>query len=248
MVYMDLAIFIIAFFSAFIGLLIPWVGSSLSVSSLILIGIPVQLSKVTFQLWYVGSNLWALIPLLKTQKLRLDLIIPMGFIALVGGYIGWKLLIDIPNEVLLRLTWWFMIVLLVINIIHPSIGIIAWVISKKRKVWWFLAYFVLNIIYAILPMGMGILFQFLHTFFFRVTNLEARLMWCFLTIPFIVWFIFPVLQSGIYNLRYALIFGVWWYLGGYIGAKSGIRLGNSWLRYPLLGWLSIIWIYFLFFA
>ena len=244
----EVLIFIIAFSSAFIGLLIPGVASALSVSSLILVGIPIQLSKVTYQLGNLGINLWALVPLFKTQKLRLDLIFPLSIIALAWGYIGWKILIEIPWVLLLKLTWGFMITLLVINLLHPSIWTIAWVVSKRRKLWWFFGYFILNIIFSILPMGTGILFQFLHTFFFRVTNLQARLMWCFLTTPFVLWFIFPVIESWIYNIRYALIFWIWWYLGWYLWAKSGIKLGNHWLRYILIGWLFLTWIYFIFFA
>ena len=53
----EVLIFIIAFSSAFIGLLIPGVASALSVSSLILVGIPIQLSKVTYQLGNLGINL-----------------------------------------------------------------------------------------------------------------------------------------------------------------------------------------------
>lgn len=248
MTMMDLYIFLIALLSAFIGLLIPGVASALSVSTLILIWIPVQLSKVTYQLWNLGINLWALFPLLKTQKLRLDLIIPLSIIALIWGYIGWKVLIEIPWALLLKLTWGFMIVLLLINILHPSLWTIAGESSKRRKAWWFFWYFILNILFSVLPMGTGILFQFLHTFFFRVTNLQARLMWCFLTTPFIIGFIFPVIESGIYNLKYAIIFWAWGYLGWYLWAKSGIKLGNHWLRYIFIGWLLIIWIYFLFFA
>jgi hypothetical protein len=57
-------------------------------------------------------------------------------------------------------------------------------------------------------MGTGILYQFLHTFFFRVTNLEARLMGCFLTFPFVLGFIVPVVQSGYYNITHIIIFTI----------------------------------------
>ena len=243
-----LAIFIIAFISSFLGLLVPGVASALSVSSLILLWIPVQLSKTTYQLGNIGINIWALVPLLKTQKLRKDLIYPLILIALLWGYIGWRILINIPNSILLKLTGAFMILLLLINIFSHSLGVISEEISKKRKVIGFISYFILNIFFAIFPMGTGVLFQFSHTFFFRITNLESRLMWCFLTTPFIIGFIFPVIESGIYNLIYALIFGFGGYLGGYLWAYSGIKLGNVWIRKILMFWLFCLWIYFLIFA
>lgn len=244
----EIQIFLIAFISSFIGLLIPWVASALSVSTLILTGLPVQLAKTTYQLGNIGINLWALVPLLKTQKLRKDLIYPMIFIALVWGYLGGKILITLPNDLLLKLTWAFMIAMLVVNIFSKWLGVLTWEISKRRKFWGFISYFLLNIFFAIFPMGTGILFQFSHTFFFRVTNLESRLMGCFLTMPFIIWFLFPVIESGIYNLVHAIIFGVGGYFGAYLWALSGVKLGNTVLKKLLMSWLFLLGIYFLFFA
>lgn len=57
-------------------------------------------------------------------------------------------------------------------------------------------------------MGTGVLFQALHTFFFHVTNLEARLIGCVLTTPFAIGFIFPVITSGLYNISYMILFTV----------------------------------------
>ncbi len=244
----EVSIFLIALASSFIGLLIPGVASALSVSTLILMGIPIQLAKAIYQIGNLGINLWALLPLLRTQKLRWDLIIPLSFLALVGWFLWGKILVDISPEVLLKLTGWFMIVLLLVNILIPSLWLITSEVSKKRKFTGFFGYFVLNILYSVLPMGTGILFQFLHTFFFRVTNLQARLMGCFLTTPFVVWFIFPLIQSGVYDIRYMIIFSIGGYIGGFIGAKSGIKLGNTWLKKILIGWLFLLGIYFLLFA
>lgn len=244
----EIQIFLIAFISSFVWLLIPWVASALSVSTLILLGIPVQLSKTTYQLWNIGINLGALVPLLKTQKLRKDLIYPLIIFALIGGYLGGNILINIPNDILLKLTGVFMISLLLINLFSKSLGVISNEISKKRKYMGFLSYFILNIFFAIFPMGTGVLFQFSHTFFFRVTNLESRLMGCFLTTPFIIGFIFPVVESWVYNIVYALLFGIGGYLWWYLWAHSGIKIGNHWLKNILIFWLFCLGIYFLFFA
>lgn len=245
---LEILIFIVAFITAFLGILIPWVASSLWVSTLILIGIPVQLAKTTFQLWNIGVNLWALIPLLRAHTLRKDLIYPMICIAGIWGYLWWNILVSIPNSILLKLTGGFMIFLLLINIFSKWLGVISSEVSKKRRFMWFISYFLLNIFFAIFPMGTWVLFQFSHTFFFRVTNLESRLLGCFLTTPFIIGFIFPVVESGVYNLLHAFIFWVWGYFGGYLWAHSGIKLGNLWLKKLLMMWLLGLGIYFLFFA
>jgi hypothetical protein len=148
----------------------------------------------------------------------------------------------------LKLTWAFMIGLLLVNIFSKSLGVISTEISKKRKYIGFSAYFILNIFFSIFPMWAGVLYQFIHTFFFRVTNLESRLMWCILTIPFVLGFIFPVIQSGLYDMIHIIVFTIWWYIGGYIWAHSGTKLWNTWLKKILMTWLFFLGVYFLFLA
>lgn len=245
---LEVSIFLIALISSFIGIMIPWVSSALSVSSMILLWIPIQIAKTTYQIGNAWTNLWGLIPLLKSQKLRKDLIIPLCFITFISWVIWGKILINIPSDILMKLTWVFMMLLLVVNIYSKSLWILPSEISKRRKVLGFWAYFTLNIFFSIFPMWSGILYQFLHTFFFRVTNLEARLMWCITTLPFVAWFIFPVIQSWFYNITYMFLFTLWWYLWGYIWAKSSIKLWNSILKKILMFWLFGLGIYFLFFA
>ncbi len=245
---LELQIFIIALVASFIGIMIPGVSSALWVSSMILLGIPVQIAKTTYQFGNVWINLGALLPLLKTQKLRKDLIIPLAVIALISWFLWGKILVNIPTILLLKLTGAFMIGLLFVNVFSKSLGIISAEVSRKRKYVGFIFYFLLNLFFSIFPMGAGILYQFLHTFFFRVTNLEARLMGCFLTTPFIIGFIFPVVASGFYSLSHSIIFTIGWYIGWFFWAKSGIKLWNSVLKKILMIWLFFLGIYFLFFA
>lgn len=245
---MEIFIFIIAFVSSFIGIMIPWVSSALSVSTMILIGIPVQLSKTTYQVGNVWINIWALVPLWRTQKIRKNLVIGLAIIALISGFLGGKILINIPGIILLKLTWIFMIALLLVNVFSKSLGIHTSEVSQRRRITGYIAYFILNIFFSIFPMGSWILYQFLHTFFFRVSNLEARLMGCILTIPFVIGFIYPVVRSGLYNLSYILIFTVGGYLWWYLWAHSSIKLWNTILKKILMVWLFCLGIYFLFFA
>jgi hypothetical protein len=153
-----------------------------------------------------------------------------------------------PAFLLLKLTWAFMIGLLLVNSFSKSLGVISSEISKRRKYVGFSAYFLLNIFFSVFPMWAGVLYQFLHTFFFRVTNLESRLMWCILTIPFVLGFIVPVIQSGFYNVIHILMFTIGWYIGWYVWAHSGIKLGNTWLKKILMAWLFLLGIYFLLVA
>jgi hypothetical protein len=83
----EIQIFFIAFIASFIGIMVPGVSSALSVSSLILLGIPVQFAKTTYQIGNLGTNIGALVPLLKTQKLKKHLIIPLMIISLISGIV-----------------------------------------------------------------------------------------------------------------------------------------------------------------
>ncbi len=245
---LEFQIFLIALISSFLWQIVPWMTSALSVSVLILLGIPVQVAKTTYQIGNVWVNLWVLFPLLKSQRLRKDIIIPLFFIALIWWYIWWSILITLPTDILLKLTGIFMMILLLANIFSKSLWVITKEVTKWRKYAGFIAYFILNIFFSIFPMGTGVLFQALHTFFFHVTNLEARLIGCVLTTPFAIGFIFPVITSGLYNISYMILFTVWWYLGWYLGAHSGIKLWNFWLKRMLMIWLFAVGTYFLLFA
>jgi hypothetical protein len=51
---------------------------------MILLGLPVQLAKTTYQIGNLGINLGALMPLLRSQKLRKDLITPLMLLSLIS--------------------------------------------------------------------------------------------------------------------------------------------------------------------
>ena len=143
----EVSIFLIAFISSFIGIMIPGVSSALSVSSMILLWIPVQIAKTTYQIGNLWTSLWGLIPLLKSQKLRKDLIIPLCFIAFISWASWGKILINIPSDILMKLTWAFMMLLLIVNIYSKSLWIHPSEVSKRRKILGFWAYFSLNIFF-----------------------------------------------------------------------------------------------------
>lgn len=119
---------------------------------MILLGLPVQIAKTTFQVGSAGASIGGAIGLMKTQETRKDLLIPLIYIALISGYIGGNILVTIPAHILLRLTGVFMILMLVINISSRKMGIIAESISHKRKIMGFIAYGLLNIFYSVFPM------------------------------------------------------------------------------------------------
>lgn len=243
---LEVFIFLLAFSVSFIGILVPGMTSALGVSSMILLGLPIQIAKTTFQVGSAGASIGGAIWLMKTQKARMDLVIPLAIIALVSWYIWGHILISIPTNILIKLTGIFMILLLVINISSKSLWIIAEEITHKRKIAGFVAYFLMNIFYSVFPMWAGVLYQFLHVFFFRVTNLQARFMGTITTVPFVIGFIIPVIASGFYDLSSMIIYGIWGYIGGYLGAKSGVKLGNTWLKRILIWWLFSLGIYFIF--
>lgn len=244
---LELQVFLIAFFVSFVGILAPGMTSALGVSSMILIGFPVQIAKTTFQIGSAWAAIGGMFWLMKTQKVKVSLVLPLAIIALISGYIWGHILVSIPTHILIRLTGIFMMILLIINISSKSLGIIAEEITHKRKIAGFIAYFFMNIFYSVFPMGAGVLYQFLHVFFFRITNLQARFIGTITTAPFAVGFIVPVIASWFYDISSMIAYGIWGYIGGYFGAKSGVKLGNVWLKRILISWLFILWTYFIFF-
>jgi uncharacterized membrane protein YfcA len=161
----ELYIFIIAFVVSFIGILIPGMTTSLGVSSMMLLWIPIQIAKSTYQVGNAWVNLWTLWPLLKSQKLKKWILMPMLIISWVSGFIGWNILVSIPTIILMKLTGTFMIIMLLFNLYLKPLWVIVQEISRRRKLMWYISYFLLNIAYSIFPMWIWIMYQFSHTFF-----------------------------------------------------------------------------------
>lgn len=244
----ELYIFIIAFVVSFIGILIPGMTTSLGVSSMMLLWIPIQTAKSTFQVGAIWASIWGLLVLRKSNKIDTKLLLYLAILSIISWYIGWNILVSIPAYILMKLTGLFMILLLIINFSSKSLGIVNEVASLRRKVIGYVSLFCAYIFYSVFPMWAGVLFQFIYTFFFRVTHIEWRYLTTLLSIPFVSSFMIPVFLSGIANIQYIIIYIVWSFIWWYLWAHSGLKLWNTILKKILMVWLFCLGMYFLFFA
>lgn len=241
-------IFIISFVVSFIGILIPGMTSSLGVSSMVLMGIPIQIAKTTFQIWATWSNIMWFIALRKSQKIDSHLAMELIIVSILGGYIGSQVLVTIDTVLLFRLTWLFLIIVLIIQVFFKDIGVIEKQLSHKRKYFGIFLYGILYVFYSVFPMGAGAIFHTVDTLVFRITILQSRILTGYCTIPFLLGFLIPVIQSWTYNLSFMIMYLLGSWIGWYLWAHSGLKLGNTILKKILMIWLFCLGIYFIFFA
>jgi uncharacterized membrane protein YfcA len=245
---MEFTIFLVAFIVTFIWILIPGMTSSLGVSSMVLLGVPIQLSKTTFQIGVLWGNMMGFLALYKKQKVNRSLIILLMWTALIGGYIWSNILVTISTPILFRLTWLFLILVLLAQIYSKDLGVIEKELTHGRKFFGVLLYALLYIFYSVFPMGAGAIFHAVDTTVFRITILQSRILTGYSAIPFLIGFLLPVITTWTYNIYYILMYGLWSGIGWYLWARSWLKLGNIWLKKIIMLWLFCLGIYFLFFA
>jgi uncharacterized membrane protein YfcA len=129
----EFGIIIIGFLGSYIASLIPGTGSAIAISAMILMGIPPQIAKTTFQIGLIGFCFGGMRQLLRSEHIRREYLIIFSCLCLLWGYIGGNILITIPTPLLLKLMGFFMIILLLANIFSRETGIISREISRKRK-------------------------------------------------------------------------------------------------------------------
>lgn len=245
---LPLLVFFIAIIASYIGAFIPWVSSSLTISTLMLLGIPPQIAKSTFQVWGVGIALGWLRALMKNQKIHTEHILSFLIIAFISWILWGSILVTLPTDILVKLTGFFMIAFLLVNLYQKELWIISRDITRRRKWLGYGSYFFLNMFGSVFPMGIGVVYQFFYTYVFRMTILESKIIGKFTYIPFILGIIIPVYISWFFDVSYILAFTIGSYVGSHFGIKHGLHIGNMVLKKILIIWLLIIGLYFLFFA
>lgn len=239
---------IIGCVSSYIASFVPWVWSSLSISSMMLLGISPQIAKSTFQLWLFWFCIGWLRDLLHTQKIHREYFIIFSIIALIWGYIGGNILVTIPTDMLIKLTGFFMFVLLAFNLTQKDLWILSKHISRKRKFIGYIISLILCVATSVFPMWSWVVYQFFYTYVFRLTILEYKVLSKVTYFPFIVWLIVPLYLSGLLNISYVIAYFLWSFIGAHFGTRHGILVGNKWLKNILILWLMLLGVYFMIFA
>lgn len=222
-------------------------GGLISISVLVLLGLPANAAIATNRFSGLGLYAGALPKFQKAKKIdwrRVWLLIPL---AVAGGLIGSNLLVAIDKELLSKVVAVLLLCMLPIVWFNKKIGSEKLTVSKNRERIGYLVYFLMMIYGGFFGGGVGIFLIYALIYFFGMTYTEAIATyffpWFILTLTVLVVFVSHDLV--VYKLGIPMAIGM--YAGGSIGAKHALKNGDEWIRIILAVMIIATCIKLLFF-
>lgn len=222
-------------------------GGSISIPSLIFLGLPPQVSIATDRLGSIGQTAAALFKFWNSGKIRWHYVSGFVVVSLVGTYIGANILLNIDPKILQKLIGLILLILLPITFLKKDLGVKRIVVSNLKKGAGFVIYFFLNVFNGFLGVGSGGIGYLNSLFFFGFTFIEAN------ATQVLPWFLLSILsliiytKGGIVDYKNGLILLIGMTFGGYIGAHLALKKGEIWVKRLFTGVVIIACVRLLFF-
>ena len=227
--------FLIGVIASILGSLTGGGAALLSVPLLLLIGLPPYTAASTPKLGALGIAIGSLLEFSKKNYIRWSLMPVLVVLAAVAGVIGAQALLLTPEYVVEHI----IIVLLLLSVgvlwSKKDMGIVAFTVSKGRKLFGYAAYFVSELFRAAFGSGFGMLTNTVLIYFLGLTTLEStatkRLPGLIVTLTALVTF----LAYGIIDIPVGIALFLGSLVGSTIGTRYAILLGNRWGKYLFTG-------------
>jgi len=205
-------------------------GWLISIPFLIFIWLPPQVAIATNKFWAVWLNISAIHKFSKAKKIIWKYIPLFSILSIIGAIIGAKILLSINEEIVNKVVWILIIILIPITFINKNLGI-------KRKSTSFIKECIGSFLYFLL-MIFGWFFgwwawpmrSILLMYFFWFTIIEAnathRIPWFILSLISLIIFMF----SWIVNYIIGISLFLWMLVGWYIWTHTAIKKWNFWVK------------------
>lgn len=224
-----LAIFLLGIVSSFFGSIVGG-GGLISIPILIALGLTPQTAIATDRFGVIGLSLGALKKYWSEKMIVWKLVPVLVVLSLIGAVVGSNLLLSINPKTLSLIIGLFVIFSLPLFIFSPNLGISSFNPSATRKFVGHLLYFIVMVYAAFFGGGSGVLVFYILMFFFGLTVIKSS------ATGLVPWFPFSILSLIIFSIHgivdykvgVVLFFGM--LLGGYIGARTGVKKGNKWAK------------------
>lgn len=228
-VFQMIGTFLVWIVASFIGA-ISWGGWLISIPFLIFLWLPPHIAIATNKFWAVWLSIGSLTRFWKSKEIQRKYVVPLTLIAVLGGYIWAKLLIEIDKD------WLWKIVALVILCIMPfimiskSVGIKQIKISWSQQSLWYILYFLAMIFWGFFGGWWGIFLVYIVTYFFWFTFLQTqatdKIPWLLMSVIALVMFI----HAGLVNYILGIILFLWMFFWWYLGAHTALKKWNVWVK------------------
>lgn len=202
----------------------------LNIPALIFLGLPANSAIATNALATLGVIASSLPKYYKAKKVRVAVGLKLTPLAIIGGFIGAKVLVNTNVGVLETLVGILLLLLIPVILLNPNKGIKAVREGRNRVVFGYAIYFITMVYAGFLGAGAGTFAMYALVYFFGMTYLQAKstisVPGIFLTLT--TFFVF--LGHGLINFKLGLPMTVGSYIGGAWGAQTALEKGDKWVR------------------
>lgn len=230
-------IFAISLFSNTIGGIISGGASLFSVGFLLLMGLSPSLAMSTYTLGSIPARLSAVWGYRKSNKIIASHIAPLAILGFIGSIIGTSLLINIEKGMATTITHLLLIGFIPLAFLKLNRGTKRIAVSRNKRLIGFGLYFILAIWTSFFAAWTGLICLHLYLYFFGFTILETKATDSLAGTAMALGSLIIFVSSGVFNVSYLLAYIPGAIIGGYLGAKWALHLGDT--RLKILVWISI---------
>jgi uncharacterized membrane protein YfcA len=223
-----IAIFIAGIISGFIGA-VSGGGGIISISLLLALGIPPQITLASNKFGGIGLSMGALYKYIKEKKIIWKYVVGLTVAGILGSLIGSKILID-SNQNFLKIFTIVMLLLLVPTVfMKRNFGTMHLETSKSKKILGYFLYFLISIIASFFG-GFGMFLIVIVVYFLGLPFIEgnATELVSYTAFSIVSTIIFMI--NGLVNYYIGILLFIGMTIGGYIGAHTAIKKGNNWVK------------------
>lgn len=233
---------IFVFFIGFVGSFIGSVAAGaalITVPGLLLLGLPPHIALATSRFGSLGFKFGSLVQYVKHNIMIKDLIVPMSIMGVVGAALGARILVEINTEFLSKVVGILLIALLPVLFLRKDVGIVHKQISKAKRFFAHLLYFLVKLWGGFFSPGSGFLGTYVTLNAYGLTILEGkgttRIPDVLATLSAITVFAL----AGIIDYKVGIVLLIGMLIGGYVGAHVAIKKGDAWIK-PVIAVFIII--------
>lgn len=225
--------FLLGCLSGFIGGLSSG-GGLISIPGLIFFGLSPSASIATTRLSALSSDLSALVRFKKEGIIRWKQALPFIAIAILGGIVGSKLLLQIDENTLEKVVGFLLLLLAPLLAFNKDFGLTNIKRSKTHHRAGFLMVFLVMVYSAMFGGGGATFLIYVLVYFYGMSIIPAKangaLTGLFATATALIAFI----SAGVVDFGVGIPLMVGATIGGYLGAHTAIKKGNEWVRLVFL--------------
>ncbi|MBL1147761.1 MAG: sulfite exporter TauE/SafE family protein [Pseudomonadota bacterium] len=237
---------LVAFFGLFIGFFAPLTASGgfLVVAFLLTLGLSPQAAVACAMFASIGSASMTFTRLKRDGKVVWNFLPPLIALTALGNVIGSFVVVNTPDNILKPLVGFLMVFAASIIAFQSRLGVERQKSSKKKTVLGMVLYFLCAVYAGFFVGGSGVMQRFTSLTFFGFTVMQSA------ATGALPWVIAASASSVVFYLHgyldfaYALPLLVTMGIGAYIGAHTGLKRGEAWVKGVFVGVTYLTAFYF----